>query len=281
MNRSGTEVFGPIPRVGDEPLHVAKVEVSEQSPYAVFVVSGPSSQPVELELAPGAANPAGGSGVDFGSSSGQGIEYWNGTAWTPYTGEPASVNTTGKLLVRVPITSDTELDGGETFQLTATDSGGRTSTGIATIKDDGTGTLYTAGDPVGDTPPVSPVGSFEEPGFAVAPQAVGLFEALQDLTVAIRAGDHKRMSRGLGELDRMMNRLAFNISEVGTDLHVADMQTEVVEETQLQLKTVLSNAQDLDYAEAVTRMQKQMLSLEAAQRSFGQISQLSLFDYIN
>jgi flagellar hook-associated protein 3 FlgL len=79
----------------------------------------------------------------------------------------------------------------------------------------------------------------------------------------------------------MMNRLTFNISEVGTDLHVADMQTEVVEETQLQLKGVLSNAQDLDYAEAVTRMQKQMLALEAAQRSFGQISQLNLFDYIN
>jgi flagellar hook-associated protein 3 FlgL len=113
------------------------------------------------------------------------------------------------------------------------------------------------------------------------PDSVSLFEALQDLTIAIRAGDHEQMNRGLGELDRMMNRLTFNISEVGTDLHVADMQTEVVEETQLQLKGVLSNAQDLDYAEAVTRMQKQMLALEAAQRSFGQISQLNLFDYIN
>jgi flagellar hook-associated protein 3 FlgL len=113
------------------------------------------------------------------------------------------------------------------------------------------------------------------------PDSVSLFEALQDLSIAIRAGDHDEMNRGLGELDRMMNRLTFNISEVGTDLHVADMQTEVVEETQLQLKGVLSNAQDLDYAEAVTRMQKQMLALEAAQRSFGQISQLNLFDYIN
>jgi flagellin-like hook-associated protein FlgL len=191
------------------------------------------------------------------------------------------LNATGTLLVRVPITQDTELDSGETFQLTATDSGGRTSTGIATIKDDGTGTLYTDQNPVGDTPPVSPEGSFEESVLPDASPSVGLFEALQDLTVAIRAGDHKRMDRGLGELDRMMNRLTFNISEVGTDLHVADMQTEVVEETQIQLKGVLSNAQDLDYAEAVTRMQKQMLSLEAAQRSFAQISRLSLFDYIN
>ena len=111
--------------------------------------------------------------------------------------------------------------------------------------------------------------------------AVSLFESLQDMTAAIRTGDHAEMNRGIGELDKMMNRFTFNISEVGTDLHVASMQTEVVEETQLQLKSVLSNVEDLDYAEAVTRMQKQMMSLEAAQRSFAQISRLSLFDYVN
>jgi len=111
--------------------------------------------------------------------------------------------------------------------------------------------------------------------------AVSLFESLQDLSTAIRAGGHDEMNRGIGELDQMMNRFTFNISEVGTDLHVASMQTEVVEETQLQLKSVLSNIEDLDYAEAVTRMQKQMMSLEAAQRSFAQISRLTLFDYVN
>ena len=111
--------------------------------------------------------------------------------------------------------------------------------------------------------------------------AVSLFESLQDLTAAIRTGNHDEMNRGIGELDKMMSKFTFNISEVGTDLHVASMQTEVVEETQLQLKSVLSNVEDLDYAEALTRMQKQMMSLEAAQRSFAQISRLTLFDYVN
>jgi flagellar hook-associated protein 3 FlgL len=116
---------------------------------------------------------------------------------------------------------------------------------------------------------------------AKIPDSVSLFESLQDLTAGIRQGDHDAMNRGIGELDKMMNRLTFNISEVGTDLSVASMQTEVVEETQIQLKSVLSNEQDLDYAEAVARMQKQMLALEAAQRSFSQISQLNLFQYIS
>lgn len=120
----------------------------------------------------------------------------------------------------------------------------------------------------------------EDPDAKVS-NSVSLFDGLDQLSTAIRKGDHPGMNQGIGDLDRIMNRLTFNISDVGTDLYVAEVQTEVVEETQIQLKSVLSNAQDLDYADAVTKMQKQMLSLEAAQRSFSQISQLNLFDYIN
>jgi flagellar hook-associated protein 3 FlgL len=38
--------------------------------------------------------------------------------------------------------------------------------------------------------------------------------------------------------------------------------------------------EDLDMAAAITLMQKQLLSLEAAQASFAKVSQLSLFKYI-
>ena len=55
---------------------------------------------------------------------------------------------------------------------------------------------------------------------------------------------------------------------------------EILEDTKLQLKTALSDVEDVDYAEAVTNMKKKLLSLEAAQSSFAQISRLSLFDYI-
>jgi flagellar hook-associated protein 3 FlgL len=48
----------------------------------------------------------------------------------------------------------------------------------------------------------------------------------------------------------------------------------------LNLKTTLSSVEDLDYTTAVTKMNQQMLSLEAAQSSFAKISQLSLFNYI-
>jgi flagellar hook-associated protein 3 FlgL len=46
------------------------------------------------------------------------------------------------------------------------------------------------------------------------------------------------------------------------------------------MKSTLSEIEDLDYAEAVTRMNKEMMALEAAMGSFAKISGLSLFDYI-
>jgi flagellar hook-associated protein 3 FlgL len=48
----------------------------------------------------------------------------------------------------------------------------------------------------------------------------------------------------------------------------------------LRLKSLESDLQDVDYAEAVTRMQKEMMSLQAAQSSFAQLAKLSLFNYI-
>jgi len=48
----------------------------------------------------------------------------------------------------------------------------------------------------------------------------------------------------------------------------------------LSLKSTLSSIQDLDYADAIGQMNKQMLALEAAQSSFGKISKLNLFNYI-
>jgi len=38
--------------------------------------------------------------------------------------------------------------------------------------------------------------------------------------------------------------------------------------------------EDVDYTDAITKMNKDMLALQAAQSSFAKISQLNLFNYI-
>ena len=88
------------------------------------------------------------------------------------------------------------------------------------------------------------------------------------------------MNQGLAELDGLSQGVAVSIAKVGSAMNVAEWQTAVLDETRLQLKTVLSEIEDLYYTEAVTEMQKRMMALEASQASFAQISRLNLFEYI-
>ena len=88
------------------------------------------------------------------------------------------------------------------------------------------------------------------------------------------------MQRGLGELDALHTGLILAQADAGTDMQVLALQGVVIDDTKLTLKKVLSNSEDLDITAAITQMQKQMLSLEAAQSSFAKISQLTLFSYL-
>jgi len=84
----------------------------------------------------------------------------------------------------------------------------------------------------------------------------------------------------LGELDVMLQGLTSAQATIGSGLKGIDQQQSVIEDTVLNIKTTLSSVEDLDYASAITKMNQQMLSLEAAQSSFAKISQLNLFNYI-
>ena len=110
---------------------------------------------------------------------------------------------------------------------------------------------------------------------------VGFFQALDDLIKGVSTSDRLAMQRGIGEVDSLHQGLLMAHAGVGTDMKSVEQQASVVEDTTLSLKTALSNIEDLDYATAITQMNKQMLALEAAQSSFAKISQLSLFNYIN
>jgi len=106
------------------------------------------------------------------------------------------------------------------------------------------------------------------------------FGVMDDLIAGINSSDRATMKQGVGEMDTMLNGVNLAQANVGTDLNVVDQQNQVIDDTKLTLKTTLSNVEDLDMAEAITKMNKQMLSLEASQSSFAKITQLNLFNFI-
>ena len=111
-------------------------------------------------------------------------------------------------------------------------------------------------------------------------QAVGFFEVMDDLVNGIYSSDGAAMQQGIKEMTDLMNGLTLAHADIGTDMNVVDQQSSVVEDTILNLKTTMSSVEDLDYAAAITKMNQQMLSLEAAQSSFSKMAQLTLFNYL-
>lgn len=109
---------------------------------------------------------------------------------------------------------------------------------------------------------------------------ISFFQSLDDTIAAVNTSNSAGMQRGLSEADSLLEGVLFAQASVGTDLKVLEQQGNVLRDTTLMLKNALSNIEDLDYASAITQMNKQLLSLEAAQSSFAKISQLSLFSYL-
>ena len=113
------------------------------------------------------------------------------------------------------------------------------------------------------------------------PVGVGFFQALADMVDSVKNIDRPNIQRGIKEIDAMQQSISYATARVGTDMNVVDSQGAVLDEITLRLKTTLSDVLDLDYTEAITKMNKDQLALEAAQSSFAKISKLTLFSYIN
>jgi len=108
----------------------------------------------------------------------------------------------------------------------------------------------------------------------------GFFQVLDDLANAVKQSDHNGMQRGLGEIDQLNSGLSDALAQNGADQNVVDSQKMLIDDTKLRLQTTLSALADTDYTEAITRLQKQTLGLEAAQSTFAKTSSLNLFNFL-
>ncbi len=111
-------------------------------------------------------------------------------------------------------------------------------------------------------------------------EAVGFFQVIDDLSSALQNNKPVDIQRAVGEIEQLQQGLSDSLASIGAAVNKADNQASLADENMLRMKSMLSQAEDTDYTEAITKMNKDMLALEAAQSSFAKISQLNLFDYI-
>ncbi len=84
----------------------------------------------------------------------------------------------------------------------------------------------------------------------------------------------------LTQLDNALQRLDQGRARIGARRNAIDNQRGIHDSFSLLMKENRSKLADLDYAEAVSRMQRQMLALQASQQTFMKIEGLSLFNYL-
>ena len=99
-------------------------------------------------------------------------------------------------------------------------------------------------------------------------------------TTSGRIRVHNEASRGLINIDNALEKILTVQADVGTRMRRAEMQTDTNEAFNYQLQETLSGLQDLDYAEAISRLNIQMLALQAAQQTFAKTQNMSLFNYL-
>ena len=108
------------------------------------------------------------------------------------------------------------------------------------------------------------------------------------LATAIEQGESGDTSRaemansinaGLQNIDQALTKVLDVRTRVGSRLAVIDSQVNDNGSFALVIQETLADIEDLDYAEAISRLSIQASTLEAAQQSFIRTQQLSLFNF--
>ncbi|HQO27907.1 MAG TPA: flagellar hook-associated protein FlgL [Accumulibacter sp.] len=126
--------------------------------------------------------------------------------------------------------------------------------------------------------------------FTIRPSAnKSVFSTIQDsidlLNTPLTASDKRveysgKLQNLLTNLDNAMANIGRTQASVGSRLQALDSLSESASSLDIQYQQTLSDLQDLDYAKAISDFTRSQMSLEAAQKSYVQISGLSLFKYI-
>jgi flagellar hook-associated protein 3 FlgL len=91
---------------------------------------------------------------------------------------------------------------------------------------------------------------------------------------------NSEMGLALDNIDQALGNVLNVRADVGVRLNHVENQLDINESFNLQLQETLSGIQDLDYAEAISRFNLQLTTLQAAQQSYVKMQGLSLFNYL-
>ena len=123
--------------------------------------------------------------------------------------------------------------------------------------------------------------------FSVGPSSTqSMFATMDSIIASFRqtngggADMQNALNNQLSNLDQAVGSLTQARAAVGARMNALDQQSSLNDDLSLQYKTSLSDVQDLNYYDAVSKLSLQSNALQAAQQTFSKLQNMSLFDYI-
>jgi flagellar hook-associated protein 3 FlgL len=105
-----------------------------------------------------------------------------------------------------------------------------------------------------------------------------IFTTLETLATDLEANAPNPGS--LDQLDRVIDHLLGFRATAGARLNALESQENINEALLVQLEQTRSTIEDLDYAEAASRLSQQSVTLQAAQQAFVRVQNLNLFNFL-
>jgi flagellar hook-associated protein 3 FlgL len=120
-------------------------------------------------------------------------------------------------------------------------------------------------------------------------QELDMFAMLEDLATTLEGGPggggtkaefNTNIGAAIANLDQALDRVVGVRAEVGARLSAIDQAESTREDEAVDLQSLLSDLRDVDYAQAIGKLNQQYAGLQAAQAAYTRIAQMSLFDYL-
>lgn len=229
---------------------------------------------------------------DSGANIFMRIKDGNGT----FAIQPAVANT-GSGIASVGAALNPALLTGNSYQISFGVAGGVTTYSVTNTT---TATVISAGNPYVSGQSIAFDGmQFDISGapangdkFNVVPSTTeSVFKTLSDLINTLNGGIiagnvasatqyTANINRALNGMERSLDNVLVVRASIGSRLRQLDAEKTTVTDIGLQYQQVLSQLQDVDYNKAISDLTRQKTTLEAAQKSFMQVQNLSLFNYM-
>src|ERR1700761_421173 len=212
------------------------------------------------------------------------VKTGNGT----FTVTAAGANTGSGIVGATSVSNPAAYDGG-TYAITFTAPGTYQVTEGATVVSTGS---YTDGDTISFNGVQVTLSGTPAAGDSFSLAASGnqsIFTSVQNLVTALQTGVtnaasstalNNSLNSAINNIDQALNQTSNVRATVGGRLNSITTQQSVVTSQQTQLKQSISNLQGLDYAQAITTLDSQNVTLSAALQAFNLTQGLTLFKFL-